>query len=766
MATAENSTRLLALLVEDSEIDAELLLRELHKAGFQVTSRRVQTAADLKAALAEATWDIVLSDYKMPEFNGMEALAIVKAAGLDLPFILISGAIGEEIAVEAMRGGANDYFVKRSLARIGPAIARELREAAGRRAFRASEARVRQLSHAVEQAPVSFVITDVQGAIEYVNPKFTAMTGYSLEEARGQNPRLLKSGNQSPEFYAELWRTILAGGEWHGELQNRAKDGTLFWELASISAIRDESGRVTHYFAAKLDITERMTAMRKIEEQAALLNLTNDAIYVRTLDGRIRFWSRGAERVYGWKREEAEGRKLAELRIQELVGEAERDGWLLRDGSWSGERRQMTKKDEPVVVFSSLTLVKDERGQPNAVLANNTDITEKKKMEDQFLRAQRFESIGMLAAGIAHDLNNILAPILMGAPLLAEVATKESDRRLLKTMEASAERGAGLVRQILGFAHGIGGEPQLVQVKHVLRDIAGIIRETFSKSIVFEDVIPKELWPVQANPTQIHQVLLNLCVNARDAMPAGGQLRIVAENLFLNEEESARIEGMRPGAWIGLHVTDSGTGMPPDVLARIWEPFFTTKSASKGTGLGLPAVRGIVTQHRGVVSAESTVGRGSTFHVYLPAAESAAVGPTAPAGGSAPRGAGELILLVDDEETIRAAGSAILTAHGYRVITAGDGSEGVAAFSAHADEIALVITDLDMPNLSGAGLARALHHLKPDLKILAWSGLGGTSGDTSVRPAEFAAAFLMKPFAVTTLLKLIRHLLGTDRTAG
>lgn len=218
MATAENSTRLLALLVEDSEIDAELLLRELHKAGFQVTSRRVQTAADLKAALAEATWDIVLSDYKMPEFNGMEALAIVKAAGLDLPFILISGAIGEEIAVEAMRGGANDYFVKRSLARIGPAITRELREAAGRRAFRASEARVRQLSHVVEQAPVSFVITDVQGAIEYVNPKFTAMTGYSLEEARGQNPRLLKSGNQSPEFYAELWRTILAGGEWHGEL--------------------------------------------------------------------------------------------------------------------------------------------------------------------------------------------------------------------------------------------------------------------------------------------------------------------------------------------------------------------------------------------------------------------------------------------------------------------------------------------------------------------------------------------------------------------
>jgi PAS domain S-box-containing protein len=766
MATAENSTRLLALLVEDSEIDAELLLRELHKAGFQVTSRRVQTAADFKAALAEATWDIVLSDYKMPEFNGMEALAIVKAAGLDLPFILISGAIGEEIAVEAMRGGANDYFVKRSLARIGPAITRELREAAGRRAFRASEARVRQLSHAVEQAPVSFVITDVQGAIEYVNPKFTAMTGYSLEEARGQNPRLLKSGNQSPEFYAELWRTILAGGEWHGELQNRAKDGTLFWELASISAIRDENGRVTHYFAAKLDITERMTAMRKIEEQAALLNLTNDAIYVRTLDGRIRFWSRGAERVYGWKREEAEGRKLAELRIQELVGEAERDGWLLRDGSWSGERRQMTKKDEPVVVFSSLTLVKDERGQPNAVLANNTDITEKKKMEDQFLRAQRLESIGMLAAGIAHDLNNVLAPILMGAPLLAEVATKESDRRLLKTMEASAERGAGLVRQILGFAHGIGGEPQLVQVKHVLRDIAGIIRETFSKSIVFEDVIPKELWPVQANPTQIHQVLLNLCVNARDAMPAGGQLRIVAENLFLNEEESARIEGMRPGAWIGLHVTDSGTGMPPDVLARIWEPFFTTKSASKGTGLGLPTVRGIVTQHRGVVSAESTVGRGSTFHVYLPAAESAAVGPTAPVGGSAPRGAGELILLVDDEETIRAAGSAILTAHGYRVITAGDGSEGVAAFSAHADEIALVITDLDMPNLNGAGLARTLHHLKPDLKILAWSGLGGTSGDTSVRPAEFAAAFLMKPFAVTTLLKLIRHLLGTDRTAG
>jgi PAS domain S-box-containing protein len=899
MSNVPHPIDLRALLVEDSEIDAELLLRELRRGGFNVVSRRVQTARALEEALRDAEWDIVLSDYKMPEFNGMEALAVVKASGLDLPFILISGAVGEEIAVAAMRAGANDYFVKRSLARLPAAINRELREAGSRRAFRASEARVRQLFHAVQQAPVSFVITDVQGRIEYVNPKFTQLTGYSLDEVRGQNPRILKSGHQGPEVYRELWKSLHAGNEWRGELLNRAKDGSFFWELASISPIRDDKGRVTHYLAAKLDITEqrqaaererqlasdrdrllaqlqqqmavmpiaciiadrelriqdwnaaaekifgfskaemvgrtpyetilpenhhgrihemadrladssavvrrvdenrtkdgrtiicewhntplfdaagqpigvlamaqditeRVAATQKMEQQAALLDTTNDAIYVRGLDGRIRFWSRGAERLYGWTREEAQGRTVSELNLQEMAAEAERNSTLQHEGAWSGEQRQMTKAGQLVVVFSSLTLVKDEHGQPSAVYANNTDITAKKRLEEQFLRAQRLESIGMLAAGIAHDLNNVLAPILMGVPLLRDVVKSEADVRLLSTLEKSAERGAGLVKQILGFVHGIGGEPRLVQVKHLLRDVATVIKETFPKSIALEDQIPRDLWPILANPTQIHQIVLNLCVNARDAMPDGGTLRLRAENLLLDEAAASRLEGARAGAWIMLHVEDTGTGIPPEVLAHMWEPFFTTKAAGKGTGLGLATVRGIVSTHHGFSSVETSPDQGTTFRIYLPAADPTAASNSSGTGSALHRGDGQLILVVDDEETIRTVSSAILKQFGYRVLTAVDGTDAVAQFMPHAQEVALVITDVDMPNLGGAGLAQILHRINPQLKILAMSGLA--SKDQTVRPVDFAAAFIEKPFSVSTFLEFVHRLLqGDERPPG
>jgi two-component system cell cycle sensor histidine kinase/response regulator CckA len=526
----------------------------------------------------------VLSDYKMPNFNGMEALAIVRASGLDLPFILISGAVGEETAVEAMRGGANDYFVKHRLARLGPAITRELREATGRRAHRAAEARVRQLFHAVEQAPIAFVITTANGEIEYVNPKFTEVTGYSLDEVRGRNPRILKSGRQSESVYRDLWRTILAGGEWRGELCNRTKDGRLFWELASISPIRDDQGHITHFLAAKQDITAQIVAARQTEQQAALLDIASDAIYVRELDGTIRFWSRGAERLYGWTREEAQGRRLTELNLQEMDPEGEREQTLMNEGSWTGERRQVTKDQRSIVAFTRLTLVKDEEGRPASVFATSTDITAKKKLEEQFLRVQRLESIGMLAAGIAHDLNNVLAPILMGVQLLRGPAVKESDRRLLTVMGQSAERGAGLVRQILGFVHGMGGEPRIVQVKHLLRDIAGVVKETFPKSIILEESIPKDLWPIMANPTQIHQVLLNLCINARDAMPQGGTLRLRAENTLLDEAAARQMEGARPGPWIVLQAHDTGVASRPKTWARSGILFLPPRRRTRAPG--------------------------------------------------------------------------------------------------------------------------------------------------------------------------------------
>jgi len=757
MPTPPSRTDLRALLIEDSELDAGLLLRELNQTGFDVISRRVQTAVELRAALATEPWDIVLSDFKLPKFNGMEALAIVQASGLDVPFILISGAVGEETAVAAMRAGASDYFVKGRLATLGPAINRELREVIDRRARRTADEQVRKLNHAVQQAPVSLMITDLAGRIEYVNPQFTRNTGYTLAEVREQNPRVLKSGLMPPEFYQDLWQTITAGQNWQGEIQNRTKDGRLVWELVSISPICDASGQATHYLGAKLDITHLKSSNEKIREQAALLEIATDAIYVRRSDGVITFWNSGAEALYGWSRAEALGRKITELNLQELSAEAEDAGQLLARGLWSGERWQAKRDGTAIVILSRLTVVPDDRGRPAYVFAINTDITASKKLEEKFLRAQRLESIGMLASGIAHDLNNVLAPIGMVSTLLRANITAPGDLRLLDTLEKCAHRGAGLVKQILGFAHGIGGEAREVQVKHLLHDIVQVITETFPKSILLVHRVPNDLWPVNANPTQIHQVLLNLCVNARDAMPEGGTLTLRAENCGLDAAAAHAIPDARPGAWLRVYVQDTGTGIAPDVLERIWEPFFTTKAPDEGTGLGLSTVRGIVATCRGFISLQTAVGRGSTFAIYLPAVESALPGASAGAAPAAGRGHGELILLVDDEAMIRDAARGVLVDAGYQVVTAANGAEAATVFASRAAEFSLVLTDVDMPNLNGHGLARAVRLFKPELKILAMSGLARRRTDAEA--LERFDDFILKPFGSETLLHTVERVL-------
>ncbi len=388
------------------------------------------------------------------------------------------------------------------------------------------------------------------------------------------------------------------------------------------------------------------------------------------------------------------------------------------------------------------------------------DVAAKKRLDDQFLRAQRLESIGMLASGIAHDLNNVLAPIILAAPVLREHATNPDDLRIISSLEKSAERGVDLVRQILTFAQGVGGGHQLVEVRHLLEETTSVVGETFPKNIRLEEDFPADLWPIMADPTQIHQVLLNLCVNARDAMPTGGVLSLRAENCLLDERSARKIDGAMAGAWLVLHVEDTGTGIPDEALGHIWEPFYTTKDADKGTGLGLSTVRGIVEHHRGFISLKTQPGRGTTFRVYLPAAEiPAKTGSLDPVRPSAVRGNGELILIVDDEAQIRDITSSILSRHGYRVLIAGDGSEAVAIFAARSSEISVVVTDMSMPNLDGAVLANIVQHLNPLVKILAMSGLS-SGGDAKMQ--RFTGAFLFKPFKVEALLGAVNKLLHPD----
>ena len=387
------------------------------------------------------------------------------------------------------------------------------------------------------------------------------------------------------------------------------------------------------------------------------------------------------------------------------------------------------------------------------------DLTERKKLELQFLRAQRMESVGTLAGGIAHDLNNILAPIMMSIDILRTLTDNPQATTILKTIEVSAKRGADIVRQVLSFARGLEGQRVEVLPRHLLDDLGNIIKDTFPKDIRLEFSVPDDTWPILGDPTQIHQVLLNLCVNARDAMPHGGNLSIDVENSVLDKQYAAMNLQAKAGRYVTISVTDSGTGMPPAVVDKIFEPFFTTKDINKGTGLGLSTVMAIVKSHDGIINVYSEPGKGTTFKVYLPAMDLAPEARREQLEDiSLPRGNGETVLLVDDESSILIITSQTLQAFGYRVLTAGDGAEAVAVYAQHPKEIAVVLTDMAMPIMDGSATIRALTKINPAVKIIAASGLSINGGATKIVEAN-VKHFLTKPYTAGTLLKTMRAIL-------
>ncbi len=624
---------------------------------------------------------------------------------------------------------------------------------------RLAEAELRKLSRAVEQSPVTVVITDAAGAIEYVNPSFTAKTGYTLDEVRGTNSRILRSGETSPEMYRDLWRTILSGREWRGEFHNRKKNGELFWEAATLSPIFDDAGQITHFLAVKEDITARKLAEDRIREQAALLDVTQDAILVLDLDRVITYWNRGAEKLYGIGREQAVGRRYETIAYREVPADYDTE-WrnFLERGVWSVERRHAASGRGEITVQKRATLVCDAAGRATSVLLVITDITEAKRLEAQFLRAQRLDSLGSLASGVAHDLNNVLTPILMSAGILADSARTKAERELIQMLGDSARRGADIVQQLLLYGRGSDSPRSPISVAAAIKDMLKMMRETFPKGLEISAEVPKDLWMIDGDRTQLHQVLLNLCVNARDAMPARGALSVQAENVNVDPAFAARQANARPGPHVTIRVKDTGAGIPAAHLEKIFDPFFTTKPTGKGTGLGLATVLGIVRSHGGFVTVETQEGVGSEFAVFIPArtssVESAASGPSRPVR----RGRGEVILVIDDEVSIRSTLAKILTAHDYEVLVAGDGAEGLAVFAQNSKKIRLVVTDMMMPVMDGTQAVGALRRLNPRLPIIAISGVPGQRAELE---ASFGPhiRFLPKPFLVEKALSLARELL-------
>jgi PAS domain S-box-containing protein len=387
------------------------------------------------------------------------------------------------------------------------------------------------------------------------------------------------------------------------------------------------------------------------------------------------------------------------------------------------------------------------------------DLSERKKLEHQFLRAQRMESIGTLAGGIAHDLNNILAPIMMSIELLRETATDPQSTVILKTIQTCAKRGADIVRQVLSFARGIEGERVEVRLETLLDDLENIIKDTFPKDIRLEFMMPNDIWTILADPTQVHQILLNLCVNARDAMPNGGNLTVSVENCLLDGQFVAMHIPAKPGRYVNISVADTGVGIPRDLLDKIFEPFFTTKELNKGTGLGLSTVMAIVKSHEGAMNVYSEPGKGTIFKIYLPAAETCSVTqPEPPEADSLARGNGETILMVDDEPSIITVTSKTLQSFGYKILSATDGAEAIALYAQHRHEIAVVLTDMMMPVMDGSAVIRVLTRMNPAVKIIAASGLSSNGGAVKVSSAG-VKHFLTKPYTAGTLLKTLRMIL-------
>ena len=624
-----------------------------------------------------------------------------------------------------------------------------------------AEERIRWLSLAVEQGPTSVVMTDLKGDIEYVNPKFTEVTGYSLDEVRGKNPRLLKSGATPADTYRDLWASITAGRPWHGEVQNRKKDGSTYWDAMWVYPLRDAAGTVTRFLALKEDITARKAAQTELAATAArlgaLMDNAHDGVSVITPGGEILEVNRRMAEIAGRSITDIVGHNIAEFPSAETAATKLAEfAQVVAHGTGHVLGVEIPRPDGTKVVLDFALSTVDVAGE-QLVLALGRDVTDQRTLEAQLRQAQKMEGIGRLAGGVAHDFNNVLTAVFGYVDLLREELPPDSSAQQdLGEVRKAAERAAALTRQLLAFSRQQVLEPVVLELNDLLTDFEKMLGRVIGEDVELRLALGK-IGNVRADPGQLHQVLMNLAVNARDAMPTGGTLIIETTNAELGEEYAELHQPVVPGSYVMLAISDTGTGMTSEVKARIFEPFFTTKERGKGTGLGLSTVYGIVKQSGGYIWAYSEVGRGTTFKVYLPRVDAPVDAFVRPKAAGSVAGH-ETVLIAEDDAMLRPLAKALLERLGYKVLEAGNAVEALAASQAHQGPIHLLVADVVMPGASGRELARQLAPARPDTKVLYVSGY---TDDAIVHHGmlEPGLNFLQKPFTPATLAKRVREVL-------
>jgi two-component system cell cycle sensor histidine kinase/response regulator CckA len=882
-------TRLRVLIVEDNANDAELIIREATKAGFKFDWQRVETEAEFLAELVKAP-DLILSDYSLPRFDGLRAVASVRERGLDTPFILVSGTLGEEAAVEAMRFGADDYLMKGNILRLGLAIHRALEGKRLRDERKHVEENLIRMNERFELATRAASL----GIWDWDVPKNQLVWDDRMFELYGVNGRDFTGAYEAwvrglhpldaARAEAEIQQALRGEKEFDTEFRVVWPDGTVHYMRASAEVIRDGIGQPIRMTGVNYDITGRVHSEEARMRLAAIVTASDDAIFSKTLDGVITAWNPGAERLFGYSANEAIGqraamlfppdqlqaemeilarlargesvkqfdtvrirkdgtpvdvsvmvspisypdstitsfasisrditeRKTAEERLRKLSHAVEQSpalvvitdkagnveyvnpkftqvsAYQLEDvlgknpriwksgetsqeeyqklwttitagGEWHGEFLNRTKDGEVYRASAALSAIRDATGNITHFLSVAEDVTARRSMEEQYRQAQKMEGIGQLASGVAHDFNNILAVIQMQAGLLKEGHNLSPEHdALADDIGHAVERAAALTRQLLLFSRKEVLRAQDLDLNQSIESVLKMLRRTIGEAVQMKLNLAAEPMWLHADPGMMDQVLLNLCVNARDAMPAGGQLVIETSGVVFDAEAASQTANMRPGSFVCLTVSDTGCGIPSESFSKIFEPFFTTKEVGKGTGLGLSTVFGIIEQHHGWINVYSEVGHGTTVRICLPRLPQRSGRKSPEPSLTAMPGGNETILLVEDEPAVRNVTIRALTRLGYQVLDASNAFEALAVWKAHRDEIQLVLTDMVMPGgMNGIQLGAELLKDRPTLKVIYASGYSADVAGADF-PLMDGVNFLTKPYDRARLAQTVRAML-------